>query len=83
MTYKNASEWGRDKAKKYAEGGTVESPSWASRFVGRAKLRDEMGGTPPPMGFDNTRTKFQAADTMRGQMERAKDISDAVPRRRD
>lgn len=66
----------------YADGGAVEDPGTAKRYVARSKLRDEMGGKPPPMGFDFTRTKEQSADTMRGQMERAKDISDAVPRGR-
>jgi hypothetical protein len=64
--------------KKRADGGEV---GWKERFVGRGKLRDEMGGKPPPMGFDFTRSKTQAEDTMRGQMQRAEDVSDAVPRR--
>lgn len=81
--YKNHPKW-LDRAiegEKRAEGGAANGPNWAQRFTGRTKLRDEMAGTPSPTGFDFTRRKDQAEDLMRGQMERAKDISDAVPRK--
>lgn len=67
--------------KNRAEGGGVEDPGWGRRLTGTYRLRNEMAGTPSPTGFDFTRRKDQAEDTMRGQMERAKDISDAVPRK--
>jgi hypothetical protein len=74
---------GRLDKPKRASGGGIFDPEYRARYVGSKKLRDEMGGKPPPMGFDFTRSKTQAEDTMRGQMERSKDISDSVPRRDD
>jgi len=65
-------------AVKRADGGDV---SELSRWVGKVKLRDKMGGKPPWTALKTQRDPISAQDEMRGQMQRSQDISDAVPRR--
>lgn len=77
--YKNTSQWGRDKARKYADGGDVAPAT--KRYIGGIKLRNDMAGPPPPFGFRVPRSEQEYKDQMRGQMERSKEISNAVPRK--
>lgn len=65
-------------AVKKAEGGGVTE---RMRGNGRYRLNKQMGGDPPSTSFDSKRNPEEARTEMLGQMERSKEISDAVPRR--
>lgn len=67
-----------DGVRKYADGGIAEA---AERWVGGVKLRNAMAGKVPWYSSYEQRTPEEAQDRMRGQAGRAKDISDAVPRK--
>lgn len=62
----------------YEDGGEVTP---VRRWVGKVKLRDAMGGKPPWTSVKSQRDSNSANDEMRGQMQRAQDHADAVPRR--